>query len=185
MGKDWHYGTILNDENALPSFLFFLCKIGEEHHHLTFVGGHRCRWCFVGIQTLCVHESVLSRFSRVQLFEILWTAARQPPLSLGFSRQEYWSGLLCPRYGPDTVLCCCRCWGLRCAFGPVGCWGHSLLSEEWCDLSVTSASGLWQSECLDYTAVTNNPQISVPWQRFIPHQHLGLLDLANKNRMPN
>ena len=25
-----------------------------------------------------------------------WTAARQAPLSLGFSRQEYWSGLPCP-----------------------------------------------------------------------------------------
>ena len=25
-----------------------------------------------------------------------WTAARQAPLSVEFSRQEYWSGLLCP-----------------------------------------------------------------------------------------
>ena len=25
-----------------------------------------------------------------------WTAARQAPLSMGFSRQEYWSGLSCP-----------------------------------------------------------------------------------------
>ena len=37
---------------------------------------------------------VLSRFSRVQLFGTLWTVARQAPLSIGFSRQEYWSGLL-------------------------------------------------------------------------------------------
>ena len=29
-----------------------------------------------------------------QLFEILWTVAHQaPPLSMGFSRQEYWSGV--------------------------------------------------------------------------------------------
>jgi len=39
---------------------------------------------------------VLSRFSRVQLFAILYTVARQVPLTIGFSRQEYWSGLLCP-----------------------------------------------------------------------------------------
>ena len=26
----------------------------------------------------------------------LWTVAHQAPLSMGFSRQEYWSGLLCP-----------------------------------------------------------------------------------------
>ena len=35
---------------------------------------------------------VLSRFSRVQLFATLWTAV---PLSMGFSRREYWSGLPC------------------------------------------------------------------------------------------
>ena len=32
-------------------------------------------------------NTVLGRFSRVQLFEIPWTAAHQPPLSMGFSRQ--------------------------------------------------------------------------------------------------
>ena len=31
--------------------------------------------------------------SRVRLFTTLWTVARQAPLSMGFSRQEYWSGL--------------------------------------------------------------------------------------------
>ena len=39
---------------------------------------------------------VLSRFSRVRLSETLWTVAHQAPLSTGFSRQEYWSGLPCP-----------------------------------------------------------------------------------------
>ena len=32
----------------------------------------------------------LSRFSCVQLFATLWTVARWAPLSMGFSRQEYW-----------------------------------------------------------------------------------------------
>ena len=35
----------------------------------------------------------LSRFSRVRLCVTPWTAAHQTPLSLGFSRKEYWSGL--------------------------------------------------------------------------------------------
>ena len=35
----------------------------------------------------------VSRFSRIQLFVTLWTVARQAPLSMGFSKQEYWSGL--------------------------------------------------------------------------------------------
>ena len=39
---------------------------------------------------------LLSRFSRVQLCATPWTAAHQDPLSLGFSRQEHWSGLPFP-----------------------------------------------------------------------------------------
>ena len=35
----------------------------------------------------------LSRFSRVRIFVTLWTVAFQAPLFMGFSRQEYWSGL--------------------------------------------------------------------------------------------
>ena len=35
----------------------------------------------------------------VQLFVILWTVAHQAPLSMGFSRQEYWSGLPFPTPG--------------------------------------------------------------------------------------
>ena len=34
--------------------------------------------------------------SHVQLFVTSWTAVCQLPLSMGFSRQEYWSGLLVP-----------------------------------------------------------------------------------------
>ena len=34
--------------------------------------------------------------SHVQLFETPWTAAHQAPLSMGFSRQEYWTGLPFP-----------------------------------------------------------------------------------------
>ena len=36
---------------------------------------------------------MLSHFRRIQLCATLWMAAHQAPLSLGFSRQEYWSGL--------------------------------------------------------------------------------------------
>ena len=34
--------------------------------------------------------------SPVQLFVTLWTVAHQASVSVGFSRQEYWSGLPCP-----------------------------------------------------------------------------------------
>ena len=39
---------------------------------------------------------LLSRFCHVQLFATPWTEAHQAPLSVGFSRQEYWSGLPFP-----------------------------------------------------------------------------------------
>ena len=39
---------------------------------------------------------LLSRFSRVRLCATPWTAAYQVPPSLGFSKQEYWSGLPLP-----------------------------------------------------------------------------------------
>ena len=42
---------------------------------------------------------MLSRFSCVQLFVTLWTVVHQAPLSMGFSRQEYWSGFPCPPPG--------------------------------------------------------------------------------------
>ena len=45
---------------------------------------------------LYVCACLLSRFSPVQLCATLWIGACQAPVSLGFSRQEYWSGLPCP-----------------------------------------------------------------------------------------
>ena len=61
-------------------------------------------------QYISIH--VLSCFSCVQLFVTLWTLAWQAPLSIGFSRQEYWNRLACPPPGdlPDpgmepTSLC--------------------------------------------------------------------------------
>ena len=46
-----------------------------------------------------VRECMLSHFSCVQLFAILWTVARQALLFMGFSRKEYWNGLPCPPPG--------------------------------------------------------------------------------------
>ena len=47
-----------------------------------------------------------SCLSRAHLFETPWTAAHQPPLSMGFSRQEYWTGWPCPPTGdlPDPGM---------------------------------------------------------------------------------
>ena len=49
---------------------------------------------------------MLSCFSRVRLCATLWTVALQAPLSMGFSRQEYWSELPWPPSGdlPDPRI---------------------------------------------------------------------------------
>ena len=47
---------------------------------------------------MCLNRfcAVLGHISRVQFFGTPWTVAHQAPLSMGFPRQEYWSGLPCP-----------------------------------------------------------------------------------------
>ena len=52
---------------------------------------------FSGYVLVCV--CVCVRLSHAQLFATRWTVARQAPLSMEFSWQEYWSGLLCPSPG--------------------------------------------------------------------------------------
>ena len=60
----------------------------------------------------CIPACMLSHFSHAPPFETLWTVAHQAPLSMGFSRQEYWSGLSCPpsgifqTQGPNLCLLC-------------------------------------------------------------------------------
>ena len=59
---------------------------------------------------------VLSYFSHVWLFVTQWTVACQVPLSMGFSRQEYWSGLhallqgIFPNQGSNPCLLCLLHW---------------------------------------------------------------------------
>ena len=68
--------------------------------------GHRTgkgQFSFQSQRTLKVKVKSLSR---VRLFVTLWTVAHQAPLSMEFSRQEYWSGLPFPSPGdlPDPGI---------------------------------------------------------------------------------
>ena len=56
------------------------------------------KYCKIPL-TWGLYVRMLSRFSRVRLFGTPWTVAHQTPLSVGFFRQEYWSGLPCPPPG--------------------------------------------------------------------------------------
>ena len=63
-------------------------------------------WEGDGWKKSIVPMCMLSLFSRVWFFVTPWTVAYQAPLSMGFSRQEYWSGLPCPPPGdlPDPGI---------------------------------------------------------------------------------
>ena len=63
---------------------------------LFFILSLEC-WCFSGFcLTRTLVGPVRAKSPRcVRLFVTLWTIAHQAPLSMGFSRQEYWSGLPC------------------------------------------------------------------------------------------
>ena len=60
-------------------------------------------WWTLGNLCICV---CACSFSCVRFFVTLWTVASQGPLSMGFSRQEYWSGLPFPSPGdlPDPGI---------------------------------------------------------------------------------
>ena len=57
------------------------------------VGRRGINMCTCALCVTCVCTQSLGRF---RLFATPWTVAHQAPLSMGFSRQEYWSGLPCP-----------------------------------------------------------------------------------------
>ena len=45
---------------------------------------------------VCLHTSMLSCLSSIRLSATVWAVGGQAPLSMGFSRQEYWSGFPFP-----------------------------------------------------------------------------------------
>ena len=51
-----------------------------------------------------MHACMVSGFNNARLSVTLWTEAHQAPLSVGFSRQEYWSGLPFPSPGALPVV---------------------------------------------------------------------------------
>ena len=77
--------SIAQDQKEAPVFPALHLKVDENLEYLSNSG----------------YIIMLSCFSRVQLFSTPWTVACQAPLSMGFSRQEYWSGL--PFHSPGDL----------------------------------------------------------------------------------
>ena len=113
-----------------------------------------------------VSEWVLNDFSHVWLSETLWTVAHQAPLSTGFSRQEYWSGLsflpprgIFPTQGLNPhLLCLLHRQTSSLPLAPPGKpWDHPCLRPNICPSELAEAA-LFQKNHLV------NPQPSpLPW----------------------
>ena len=74
--------SVIAEESVMSSYLKkILSQFSKYHLHMKF-----------NLEGLCVSQLL----SPVPLFATPWWAALQAPLSMGFSRQEYWSGLPCP-----------------------------------------------------------------------------------------
>ena len=64
------------------------------------------KWVAISFSSAWKWKVKVKSLSRVRLCATLWTTAQQAPLSLGFSRQEYWSGVPSelPQIGEGIVL---------------------------------------------------------------------------------
>ena len=92
---------VLEGKNAKIDFFCLLCSWGRSA--IYFIKPALCpaqkAEYHDGRHEMEKNSAVLSHFSCIQLFATLWTVAHQAPLSMGFSRLEYWSGLPCPPPG--------------------------------------------------------------------------------------
>ena len=91
--------TMMNKKEN--SFLFHVMKSGGRNPGL-IRGLHKVKRdsdIFFSPSCIILAGCMLSCFSHFWFFVTLWTTSYQAPLSMGFSRQEYWSGLPFPLQG--------------------------------------------------------------------------------------
>ena len=121
-GLDAYFTSLSNGFNNIKQFSVTECSMIRT---LVTTWAQQCSnsWLFFSdlqqvLFTVCVcvcvcvcararvHVCALSCFSHVRLFATLWTVAHQASLSMGFFKQEYWSGLPWPSPGdlPDPGI---------------------------------------------------------------------------------
>ena len=88
------YNKALSNVGKVQNYIDWVAGWFKEDKRITY------QWCcqrwFCAGEKLLLLLLLLSRFSRVRLCAPPESAADQAPLSLGFSRQEHWSGLPFP-----------------------------------------------------------------------------------------
>ena len=109
MGAEWTAITLLSglwEVWACQQTTHLLCLPPSWKAHLQDRPGEKCLKLSGSSAHLGVCVCVLSHFSYVWFSGAPWTIAHQTPLSMAFSRQEYWSGLPFPSPGdlPDPGI---------------------------------------------------------------------------------
>ena len=91
-------------------------------------------WVAISFSNAWKWEVKVKSLSRVRLWATPWTASYQAPPSMGFSRQEYWSGV--PLHSPESRLVMSNSLQLYGLYSPwnspgqnIGVSSHSLLRE--------------------------------------------------------
>ena len=104
-------------KNIILVSITILCTFQKTVAYIHTICKHCCETCVYvrvcvkilnksSVNFVLLRHSEVKSFSRVRLFATPWTVAHQAPLSMGFSRQEYWSGLPFPSPGhlPDPGI---------------------------------------------------------------------------------
>ena len=92
----WQFTDHFRSTLGLPA----LGCLGQSQRKLLATA--KC-WCVANYSREDEDGCVLNLHSHVRLFATPWTAASQAPLSMEFSRQEYWSGLPFPTPGALAI----------------------------------------------------------------------------------
>ena len=90
--------NLKNDRMILVHFLGkpFSITVIQVYSPTTNTKEAEVEWFYEDLQDLLEKKVKVKSLSHVQLFVTPWTVAYQAPPSMGFSRQEYWSGLPFP-----------------------------------------------------------------------------------------
>ena len=109
-------------------------------------------WVAISFSNAGKWKVKVKSLSRVRLFKTPWNAAYQAPLSMGFSRQEYWSGVPLPSpvelsRGAEMFIVCTIQHGSHQPPSATRNWIWIVLSHFECKYSHVASGSLWLPYC--------------------------------------
>ena len=109
-------------------------------------------WVAISFSNAGKWKVKVQSLSRVRLFKTPWNAAYQAPLSMGFSRQEYWSGVPLPSpvelsRGAEMFIVCTIQHGSHQPPSATRNWIWIVLSHFECKYSHVASGSLWLPYC--------------------------------------